>query len=136
MTNDQTGPGAVDAYLAGVAGVQRATLDSVRMSLRTLLPDADECLKYGMPAFAVRGKGVAGYGAFAKHCGYFPMSGTVIEQAGDAVAGYTVSKGGLQFPVDQPLPMDLLRTLVELRLAELGDPPDRGPSTRGRSRSR
>lgn len=114
-----TGAEAVDEYLAGVGEPQRSTLEAVRASLRHVLPDAEEAMKYGMPAFVVDGAGVAGYAAFKHHCGYFPMSGDVIANAGDAVAGYTVTKGGLQFPIGEPLPEAVIRTLVALRLAEL-----------------
>ena len=135
MTSDDTDRAGraedVEHYLAGIGEPGRAALDALRATLRSLLPQADECLKYGMPAFAVRGKGVAGYAAFASHCGYFPMSGSVLERAGDAVDGYVVSKGGLQFPLDGRLPEDLVRTLVELRLAEI-----EAATGRGRSRSR
>lgn len=135
MTSDDAaragGAEAVERYLAGVGEPGRATLEALRATLRSLLPQADECLKYGMPAFAVRGTGVAGYAAFAKHCGYFPMSGSVLELAGDAIDGYVVSKGGLQFPLDGRLPEELVRTLVELRLAEIA-----GATGRGHSRSR
>jgi uncharacterized protein YdhG (YjbR/CyaY superfamily) len=119
------GAAAVEAYLAAVSEPQRGSLGALRATLRSLLPHADECLKYGMPAFAIRGKGVAGYAAFAGHCGYFPMSGSVLARAGDAVAGYRVSKGGLQFPVDGRLPADLVRTLIELRLDEIAGEPGR-----------
>ena len=114
-----TGAEAVDEYLAGVDEPQRSTLEAVRATLRRVLPDAVEAMKYGMPAFVVDGAGVAGYAAFKQHCGYFPMSGDVIGKAGAAVAGYTLSKGGLQFPVDRPLPEALIRALVTLRLDEL-----------------
>ncbi len=84
-----------------------------------MLPDATEDLKYGMPTFLVDGKGVAAYAAFKAHCGYFPMSSNVLDAAGDAVAKYAVSKGGLRFAVDKPLPVTLIRKLVKLRLAEI-----------------
>jgi uncharacterized protein YdhG (YjbR/CyaY superfamily) len=116
-----TGAGAadVDRYLAALDEPQRDTLTRLRHTLRTLLPHADEGLKYAMPAFALGGKGVAGYAAFANHCSYFPMSGAVLEAAGAAVSAYPVSKGGLQFPIDRTPPVGLLRRLVKLRLAEI-----------------
>ena len=84
-----------------------------------MLPHAAETMKYGMPALTLDGNAVAGYAAYKEHCGYFPMSGSVIEAAGSAVAGYAASKGGLQFPTDRPLPVGLVRRLVKLRLAEI-----------------
>jgi len=109
----------VDAYLAGLGQPHRDTLGVVRARLRQLLPHAHECLKYGMPALTLNGKGVAAYAGFAAHCSYFPMSSSVLEAAGRAVGNYPVSKGGLRFPIDKPLPVALLRRLLKLRLAEL-----------------
>ena len=118
-TSAATGSDEVDRYLADLPQPSRDTLVALRATLRTILPHATEGLKYGMPAFALDGKGVAGYAAFTDHCSYFPMSGSVLETAGSAVARYTVSKGGLQFPLDRPPPATLLRRLVKLRLAEI-----------------
>jgi uncharacterized protein YdhG (YjbR/CyaY superfamily) len=115
----QVGTKKVEDYLTEVVSPQRETLEAVRTSLRKVLPDATEDLKYGMPTFLVDGKGVAGYAAFKAHCGYFPMSSDVLGAAGEAVATYKVSKGGLQFAIDKPLPVGLIRKLVKLRLAEI-----------------
>jgi uncharacterized protein YdhG (YjbR/CyaY superfamily) len=109
----------VDEYLAGLPADQRRALEHLRATLHKLLPDATEELRYGMPALVVDGKAVAGFAAFKNHLSYFPMSGSVLSAAGDAVAAYPTSKGGLQFTTDQKLPVALVRTLVRLRLAEL-----------------
>jgi len=114
-----TGSTQVDAYLKRLPRAQRETLEVVRHRLQTILPLASEGLTYGVPTFLLNGKGVAGYAGAAAHCSYFPMSGTVLAAAGRAVAGYSVSKGGLRFAIGKPLPVALLRRLVKLRLAEL-----------------
>jgi uncharacterized protein YdhG (YjbR/CyaY superfamily) len=111
---------SVDAYLSQVPEPQRSTLMQLRTTLRRLLPDADETLSYGVPAFEVDGKPVAGYAAFEKHCSYFPHSGSVLNQLEHELAGYRWSKGTLQFPTNTPLPEGLVRHLVEVRLAQLG----------------
>ena len=113
------GAGQVDEYLAALVSPQRGTLGALRETLRTILPLAHECLKYGMPAFTLDGKGVAGYAGFKDHCSYFPMSSAVLEQVGTAADRYPQSKGGLRFPVDKPLPVPLVRRLVKLRLGEI-----------------
>jgi len=112
---------AVESYLAEFEQPQRDTLERLRGTLRKILPHAHEAMKYGMPAFLLDGTGVAGYAGFKAHCSYFPMSSSVLDAAGDAVAKYSVSKGTLQFPVDRPLPVGLVRKLVKLRLAEISD---------------
>lgn len=119
-----SGVADVDAYLAEIPEPQRATLTSIRAMLRSILPNADEAMKYGMPAFVVCGKSVAGYAAFKEHCSYFPHSSGVLDRAGDAVAGYEVSKGGLRFDPTTPLPKSLVKRLVRLRMDELADVTD------------
>ncbi len=110
----------INAYFESVPSPQRETLAALRATIRSILPHAEEAIKYGMPAFTLGGKGVAGYASFKDHCGYFPMSGSVLEQAGDLVPKYEVSKGGIRFGVDERLPIGLIRRLLKLRLAELG----------------
>lgn len=115
---------AVEAYLAAQPEPQQGTLRAVRATLRSLLPTATEAMKYGMPAFVVCGKSVAGYAAFAGHCSYFPHSSQVLDRAGALIDGYPTSKGGLRFAVDRPLPKALIKKLVRLRLDELGEVSD------------
>lgn len=109
----------VDAYLAATASPQREALEALRETIRSVLPHAQEAMKYGMPAFILGGKGVAGYAAFKHHCGYFPMSSSVVQKAGEAVAGYETSKGGFRFGTGERLPVGLVRQLLELRIEEL-----------------
>jgi uncharacterized protein YdhG (YjbR/CyaY superfamily) len=110
----------VDAYLDGVPEPQRSTLAMVRATLAALLPDAEQTISYGSPTFKVGGKGVAGFAAFARHCSYLPMSGSVTAALADELAGYETTKGSVKFSVDEPLPEPVVRALVDARLAELG----------------
>lgn len=110
----------VDEYLESAPEPHRTTLRSIRETLRLLLPDAVETISYNMPAFKVAGKAVAGYAHFKRHCSYFPHSGSVIPELADQLDGYDWDKGTLRFPVDAPLPEDLVRRLVEVRLDQLG----------------
>lgn len=109
----------VEAHLAGLPEPQRTTLTALRATLRRVLPDAEECLKYSMPAFVVGGRAVAGYDGFKQHCSYFPHSGSVLEHV-PLPAWTEASKGTLRFPVDRPLPLALVRRLVRVRLEQLG----------------
>lgn len=115
------GARAVDAHLAALPEPQQTTLRAVRASLRELLPHADEGLKYRMPAFSVRGKGVAAFDGFKGHCSYFPMSGGVLGRVTGLPKGCTADRGTLRFAVDTPLSKALLRRLVRTRLDEISD---------------
>jgi uncharacterized protein YdhG (YjbR/CyaY superfamily) len=110
----------VDAYLADVGEPKRTTLEAVRRSIRVVVPDAEECISYGHPAFRVNGKVVAGLAAFKNHLAYLPHSGQVLADLEDEIGGYTRTSGSLHFAIDEPLPDDLVRRLVEAKLALLG----------------
>ena len=109
----------VDAYLAAVPEPHRTTLTGIRTTLSTLLPDADQCIAYGVPCFKVGGKGVAGFGFYKDHCTYFPMSGSITTELAGDLAGYVTAKGSIRFAPDEPLPPDLVERLVRARQREI-----------------
>jgi uncharacterized protein YdhG (YjbR/CyaY superfamily) len=110
----------VDAYLAKVDEPKRSTLEAVRAAILRAAPDGEEVISYGMPACKVGGKAIAGFAAFKGHLSYLPHSSTVFPQLAERLAGYTITKGSLHFPIDEPLPDDLVAELVAVRRAEAG----------------
>jgi uncharacterized protein YdhG (YjbR/CyaY superfamily) len=110
----------IDGYLAALEDPKRSTLQALRESIRAVVPEAQECLSYGMPAFKVGGKTVAGFAAFTHHLSYLPHSGSVLPELADDLAGYESTQGSLHFAVDTPLPPDLVAKLVATRLRHLG----------------
>ena len=110
----------VDAYLNALSEPKRSTLTQLRQVLRRLLPDAEETISYGVPAFKVHGKAVAGFAAFKNHLSYLPHSGSVLPELAADLDGYRYSSGALRFPVDTPLPDDLVARLVSIRLLQAG----------------
>jgi uncharacterized protein YdhG (YjbR/CyaY superfamily) len=109
----------IDAYLADVDEPKRSTLEQLRRSIRTALPEAEECISYGMPAFRLDGKVVAGFAAFKHHLSYLPHSGSVLESVASELDGYDRTTGSLHFPIDRPLPDALVSRLIEAKLHEL-----------------
>jgi uncharacterized protein YdhG (YjbR/CyaY superfamily) len=107
----------IDGYLGSLDEPKRATLQRLRESILKAIPDAEQGLSYGMPAFRIGGTVVAGFAAFKNHLSYLPHSGSVLDQLTDDLAGYTMTKGSLHFPVDEPLPDALVAKLVAVRLA-------------------
>jgi uncharacterized protein YdhG (YjbR/CyaY superfamily) len=112
----------VETYLADLDEPRRSTLAELGAMLSELLPDAEPVLAYGAPAFRVGGKNVAGFAASKSHLSYLPHSGEVLGSLRDDLDGYEWSKGALRFPVDEPLPLDLVVKLVGARMRELGLP--------------
>ncbi len=108
----------IDDYLATVRGDRRETLDQLRKTIRTLVPGAEECISYGLPAFHDGGAVVAGFSATAKGCSYYPFSGSTLRTLADDLRGYEKTKSALHFRADDPLPATLIRKLIEARLAE------------------
>ena len=112
----------IAAYLANLDEPKRGTLEQLRQTILSIIPEAEECISYGMPAFRLDGKVVAGFAAFKNRLSYLPHSGSVLGELADEVAGYAITKGSLHFPIDQPLPKDLVKRLIEALISQLGKP--------------
>ena len=117
--NDVVSKQEIDDYLAKVEEPKRATLQKLRQTMRELLPDAEEVISYGMPAFRLDGKVIAGFAAFKNHLAYLPHSGSVFNELRDELAGYTSTEGSLHFPIDKPLPKTLVKKLIAARLRQV-----------------
>ncbi len=110
----------VDEYLANLDEPKRAALQQLRQTIHSIVPEAEEGISYGMPAYRLRGKVIAGFAAFKNHLSYLPHGGSVLAEIPDDVAGYVTSKGALQFPIERPLPQALVKKLIAIRLRQLG----------------
>ncbi len=109
----------IDQYLAALDETKRHTLEQLRATILDVVPTAEQCMSYDMPAFRVDGKVVAGFAAFKNHLSYFPHSGTVLPELADDLAGYEASKGTLKFAIDRPLPKTLVKKLIAVRRRQL-----------------
>ena len=110
----------IDAYLAALDEPKQRTLEALRRSILDVVPDAEQCLSYGMPAFKIDGQIVAAFAAFKHHLSYLPHSGSVLSALGDELAGYEMTKGSLHFAIDTPLPRRLVKKLITTRMRQLG----------------
>jgi uncharacterized protein YdhG (YjbR/CyaY superfamily) len=109
-------PKTIDQYLARVKDDdQRAALERLRKTIRVSLPKAEECISYELPAFRLDGKFLLAFGAYKKHCAFYP--GAVLDDFAKELAGYETSKGTIRFQPDSPLPASLVRKLVKARVA-------------------
>ena len=108
----------IDDYLDALDEPKRATLTQLRDTIAAIVPDAEQGLSYGLPAFRLRGKTIAGFAAFKSHLSYLPHSGSVISRLAKETEGYTSTKGSLHFPVDAPLPEQLVQKLLTARVAD------------------
>jgi uncharacterized protein YdhG (YjbR/CyaY superfamily) len=106
----------VDEYLRGLGEPKRSTLQALRETILEIVPEAEQVISYRVPAFRVGGETIAGFAAFKDHLSYLPFSGSVLSQLTDELAGYTMTKSALHFPVDRPLPKTLVKKLIATRL--------------------
>jgi uncharacterized protein YdhG (YjbR/CyaY superfamily) len=111
-------PTTIDEYLAGVTGERRAALDKLRKTIRTIVPKAEECISYQIPAFRLDGRVVAGFAATKKGCSYFPFSGSTLRTLAGDLGRYEQTKSSLHFEPAKPLPLALVRKLLRARIAE------------------
>jgi uncharacterized protein YdhG (YjbR/CyaY superfamily) len=107
--------GEIDAYLSSVDETKRPALEQVRRMILEILPEAEQCISYRIPAFRVHGKVVAGFAAFAEYLSYLPFSGSTLAALAAELDGYTRTKSALHFTPEQPLP----ESLIDTRLAEI-----------------
>ena len=108
----------IDQYLDALEEPKRTTLARLRQTILDVIPEAEQGISYGLPAFKVRGKTIAGFAAFKHHLSYLPHSGSVFPQLKDELKGYSTSSGALRFDIDQPLPVPLVEKLIAVRLQQ------------------
>ena len=106
----------VDQYISQYPAEVQERLNQMRITIRAAAPDAAEILSYGMPAYAQEGNLVY-FGAAKAHIGFYPTP-LGIETFADEFAAYNGNKGSVQFPFDQPLPLDLVRRVTESRVQQ------------------
>jgi len=112
----------VDEYLDRLDEPRRSTLRRLRRDILAVVPDAEQGISYALPAFKVAGKTIAGFAAFKNHLSYLPHSGSVFPELAEELAGFEKSSGALKFPVDQPLPPELVEKLIAVRLRQAFPP--------------
>ncbi len=126
-------PKTIDEYLAALPADRLEALEKLRKTIKAIVPDAEECISYSMPAFRVDGRVVGGFLATSTGCSYYPFSGSTLATLADGLAGYDKTKSALHFDSARPLPKALVRKLLNARLAENARP--RATSARAPTRT-
>jgi uncharacterized protein YdhG (YjbR/CyaY superfamily) len=111
----------VTAHLKKFAKPQRDALQAVRLILAEALPDAEEVIKYGIPTFAINGKGIIGFDGYKNHNSIFPYSGSINVVLKDELAGYEQTKGSIHFDKEKPMPKGLLKKIVKARIKQMNE---------------
>jgi uncharacterized protein YdhG (YjbR/CyaY superfamily) len=116
MKPDHTHPRTIDEYIAGFSPDVREILEKIRMTIRQAAPGAAETISYAMPTFTLKGN-LVHFAAFQKHIGFYPAP-TGIEKFRKELSPYAGGKGTARFPLDMPIPYDLISEIVQFRVSE------------------
>jgi len=106
----------IDEYIAMFPAETQSLLAELRATIRAAAPEAQEKISYQMPTFAQAGN-LVHFAAHKEHIGFYPAP-SAIEAFREELAPFESSKGAVRFPIDRPLPLDLIRRIVEFRVAE------------------
>ncbi|MDD5368378.1 MAG: DUF1801 domain-containing protein [Anaerolineaceae bacterium] len=116
MNAEKGTPKTIDEYIAGFPIEIQKILEKIRETIRKAAPDAQETIKYQMPTFTLNGN-LVHFAAFKQHVGFYPVP-SGIEQFKKELSAYKGAKGSVQFPLDQPIPYNLISRIVAFRVKE------------------
>jgi len=116
VKTDETTPQDIDKYIASFPKDIQEILEKIRITIRKAAPDAEETIKYQLPTFTLKGN-LVHFGAFKKHIGFYPTP-TGTEKFRNELSVYEGAKGSIRFPLDKPIPYDLISKIVEFRVKE------------------
>ena len=116
VKTDEATPQDIDEYIASFPKDIQEILEKIRITIRKAAPDAEETIKYQLPTFTLKGN-LVHFGAFKKHIGFYPTP-TGTEEFKNELSVYEGAKGSVRFPLDKPIPFDLISKIVEFRVKE------------------
>ena len=107
----------IDAYIKTFPQNVQEILEKVRQIIRKEAPEAVEAISYGMPTFKLNGKNLVHFAGWKEHIGFYPTP-SGIEKFKKELSHYQGAKGSIQFPLNQPIPYDLIAQIVKYRIEE------------------
>lgn len=111
----------ISSHLKKFDKPQRDALEAVRAIIAEALPEADQVIKYGIPTFAINGKGVIGFDGFKNHNSIFPYSSSINSRFKEELEKYSQTKGSIHFDKEKPFPKGLLKKIVKERLKQMSE---------------
>lgn len=117
MKKSGSPPSVIDDYISASPEDIRGVLERVRAAIRNAAPDATETIRYGIPTF-VLGENLVHFAAFTKHIGFYPTPSAIVAFR-DQLSAYKSAKGSVQFPLDSPMPLELIEEIVRFRVKEV-----------------
>jgi uncharacterized protein YdhG (YjbR/CyaY superfamily) len=117
MTEQRSTATDIDAYIAQFPAETQQVLQEMRKLIRANAPGATETMSYAIPTFDLNGRHLVHFAGYSRHIGFYPIP-TGTEAFKEELSRFKTGKGSVQFPLDQPLPRDLIRRIVEFRVKE------------------
>lgn len=108
----------IDTYIRMYPKQIQTLLRSMRKTIQAAAPGAREGIKYGMPTFILEGKNLVHFAAFKNHIGFYPAPSGIVAYK-EKLRKYATSKGAIQFPLDGPLPLSLVKAITQYRVKEV-----------------
>lgn len=109
----------IESYIASFSEKTQKLLHQVHQAVREVVPpETEEAIKYGIPTFVLKGKNVVHYGGFKSHIGFYPSASGIVAFE-KKLATYKTSKGAVQFPISEPLPVEIIRQIATYRVKEV-----------------
>lgn len=116
MQTDKPKPTDIDSYIAEFPEATQALLQQIRATIKAIAIEATETISYGIPTFVFHGN-LVHFAGYKQHIGFYPGAAG-IEHFKEEISQYKWAKGSVQFPLDEPLPLDLVTRIVKYRLAQ------------------
>ena len=110
-------PKNIDEYLSMQPPKTRAALEKLRRIILSVAPESVEVISYAMPAFKYHGM-LVGFAGWKNHAGFYPWNSRTVDGFKNELKEYTTSKGAIQFPLDKPIPITLVKNIVKARMKE------------------
>ena len=111
-------PQTIDAYIAAFPTEVQEILEQIRETVKRIVPEAVETISYDMPTFNLNGTYLIYFAAWKKHIAFYPVSPKLADWLSEDLSGYKGTKGSVHFPLNKPIPMDLIEKIVAWRLNE------------------
>ncbi len=116
--NEKKNYQTIDEYIAEFPAAVQEILQKIRQTIAEAAPHAIETINYQIPTFKLNGTNLVHFGGYKRHIGFYPASGA-IEKFKSELAGYAGAKGSVQFPLDQPMPLELIDKIVKFRVEDI-----------------
>jgi uncharacterized protein YdhG (YjbR/CyaY superfamily) len=117
MIKKKVSPIEIDRYISNFPEEVQAILKKIRAIISKAAPDATEAIKYGIPTFVLN-ENLVHFAGYKRHIGFYPTP-SAIEKFRDELSAYEIAKGSIKFPLDKPIPYDLIKRMVLFRAGEV-----------------